>query len=203
MADIGAVILAAGAGRRMGRPKALVEWQGEAFLARVARVLDGQADLAAVCVVLGAEADAVKAQVALPPRVQVVVNADWETGGMLSSIQTGLSALLAAGHAGDGLLVWPVDHPAVGAPAVAELLASYLALRPAVAIPAWSGRHGHPVIFAPETYTELASVSGGEGARAVANAHSRLVVAVDDPGVLLGVDRPADLASLDPVPARA
>jgi len=203
MADVGAVILAAGAGRRMGQPKALVEWQGESFLARVARVLDTQADVSAICAVLGAEADAVKAQVALPPRVEAVVNADWETGGMISSIQTGLSALLAAGHAEDGLLVWPVDHPAVSGAAVAELLASYVALRPAVAIPAWSGRHGHPVIFAPETYTELASVSGGEGARAVADAHSRLVVAVDDPGVLLGVDRPADLEALEPVGVRA
>lgn len=195
MADLGGIVLAAGAGRRMGRPKALVEWGGESFLGRIARVLAGAPDVANVCVVVGAAADEVRKTVPLPAGVEVVENPGWDAGGMISSIQVGLAALRGGGHAGDGVVLWPVDHPAVRPETVAHLVASFRSLRPAVAIPAHEGRHGHPVIFGPKTYGELEAAGAG-GARGVGEKHSRLVVPVDDPGIRLGVDRPADLEAL-------
>src|ERR1700742_649454 len=80
------VLLAAGGGRRLGRPKALVEIGGQTLAARgVSLLRAGGAD--PVIVVTGA------APVELPG-VTLVTNPDWRTG-MGSSLVAGLSAARA------------------------------------------------------------------------------------------------------------
>src|ERR1700679_1330829 len=87
---LGAVILAAGASRRMGRPKALLEIGGRALVVRAA-----EAALAApvwpVVVVLGAEASKIRPVLARLP-VLIVENPAWAEG-MASSLRTGLATL--------------------------------------------------------------------------------------------------------------
>lgn len=198
MPELAALVLAAGAGRRMGKPKALVTWDGETFLARVLRTLAAVPGIDSACVVLGAEAEAIRKAIPLPPGVRAVVNDGWERGGMLSSLLVGLKALEDAGSAAGGLLVWPVDHPAVREPTVATLARAYARAKPAIALPSYDGRHGHPVVFAPATYGDLRRAPPSRGARAVVRQHasSCLAVPVDDPGVVRNVDRPEDLAEL-------
>ena len=58
------------------------------------------------------------------------------------------------------------------------------------------GRRGHPVGFASELYSELALLSGDEGARRLVARYPAQGVEVDDPGVLLDVDTIADLTGL-------
>jgi len=82
---IAAVILAAGASRRMGSPKALLEYQGQTFLNRLIRVLGEVCD--PVIAVLGYHAEIIRAQAI--GSVQFVVNPDPDRG-QLSSLQTGL-----------------------------------------------------------------------------------------------------------------
>lgn len=192
-------MLAAGAGRRMGRPKALVTWNGEPLLAHVARSLEAVREVETVCVVLGAAAAEIRATIPLPPHVRVAVNESWEYGGMLSSILTGLRALEAEGAAAGGLLVWPVDHPAVRPSTVAALVRASASEWVDVAVPAYHGRRGHPVLFGPATYEALASAPPDEGARSIvrARAASRLELPVDDPGVVTDLDWPADLEALE------
>jgi len=83
-----AIILAAGASRRLGRPKQLVRLGGESLLRRTVR-----AALACdpVLVVLGSQAEAMAADLAGLPVIQVL-NRDWEEG-MASSIRAGIRAL--------------------------------------------------------------------------------------------------------------
>jgi CTP:molybdopterin cytidylyltransferase MocA len=103
------VLLAAGAGTRAGRPKALVrDTDGTPWLALgCAALLDGGCD--AVVVVLGAQADEARSLVPADPRLLVVVADVWADGlgaslraGLAAAAGPGVGALLA-GLPGGGL----------------------------------------------------------------------------------------------------
>ncbi|MEU4745072.1 NTP transferase domain-containing protein, partial [Actinosynnema sp. NPDC023658] len=135
---VAGLLLAAGAGRRFGGPKALVSHGGELWVDRAAGVLK-DAGCAPVVVVLGAAASSVRARAALDGCV-VVDNPDWATG-MGSSLRAGLEALTGAGV--DAVVVLPVDTPGVTAAAVERVRAS--ASPAALAPPTLDGAPGPPV----------------------------------------------------------
>src|SRR5687768_6650803 len=92
---VAAIVLAAGEGRRMGGPKALVAFGGRTMLEATAAIFERR-DVAARIVVLGAEAGRVAAAIRLPAETTVVVN-DRHAEGMLTSVWAGLDAALAKG----------------------------------------------------------------------------------------------------------
>ena len=155
------VVLAAGAGTRMGMPKALVVRDGVPWVARAARLL-----LAAGCdrvvVVLGASflkaRDLVPADVA----ISTIVNEDWSTG-MASSLRAGLTAAT-----GDAALVSLVDTPGLPLAAVQRVISADAPLARAT----FGGRPGHPVLIGAAHWgPALASITGDQGARAYLDAH--------------------------------
>ena len=139
---IAAVILAAGASRRMGSPKALLEFQGETFLNRLIRVLGNIS--APVIVVLGHHAETIRAQTTVAARF--VVNPDPERG-QLSSLQTGLAEVP---QNVEGFLFTPVDSPAVEENTLQQLIARFQTRPPETqfVIPRYQGKRGHPVVWA-------------------------------------------------------
>lgn len=150
------LLLAGGAGRRMGGPKALVELDGEPLVLRALRVLAG-GGCAPLVVVLGASADDVRAL--LPTDVQVVEASDWAEG-MGASLRAGLAAL----GAGDAALVHLVDLPGVTAGAVARLAA--YAAPDVLARASYDGRPAHPVLIGRSHWAGVAaSAAGDAGAR--------------------------------------
>lgn len=94
-ARVAGLVLAAGAGRRYGMPKALVPYGGSLLVERAYRLAAEVCD--PVVVVVGAAADEVRSAADLGDAA-VVLNPDWDTG-MASSLRTGLTAL--AGPPGD------------------------------------------------------------------------------------------------------
>ena len=169
------LLLAAGGGRRMGRPKALVD----GWLVRSVEALAACDD---VVVVLGAAADEARALL-VAHDVTVVVNPEWESG-MGSSLYAGL-AHVAHGEATRWLLSL-VDLPDVGADVVERLLAQ--ADEPSVLARAvFDGRPGHPVLLGRDHWAGvLDSASGDEGARAYLAAHD--VVGVECADLATGAD---------------
>ncbi len=107
--------------------------------------------------------------------------------GMGHSISVGVAARPDAA----GWLILPADMPRV-LPVTLQLVARQLAHH-AVAYAQHKGRRGHPVGFSPELYSELAALSGDEGARRVIARYPAFGVEVDDAGALLDVDTLADL----------
>lgn len=107
-ADVAGLVLAAGEGRRMGRPKALVTTDGTPWLARAVDVLR-DAGCAPVVVVLGAASE--QARAIAPDDVAVVVAPDFASGAS-ASLRAGLAALGAS--TAWGALVHLVDLPDVG-----------------------------------------------------------------------------------------
>ncbi|MDQ6648512.1 MAG: nucleotidyltransferase family protein [Actinomycetota bacterium] len=192
---VAGLLLAAGAGSRMGQPKALVRLDGEPLVRRGIRLLrDG--GCSSVTVVLGAAADEVIAQGRLTD-VDLCHNVDW-ADGMGSSLRAGLAALPADAEA---TLVALVDQPLVGAEAVRRLLAAG-ADGAVAAVATYEGRRRNPVLLARALWPAVAEAAVGEaGARTYLRSHPELVTPVEcaDTGSADDVDTPEDLRLL-PVP---
>jgi CTP:molybdopterin cytidylyltransferase MocA len=183
---LAAIILAGGESRRMGKPKALLEFRGRTFLENLLEVTR-HPHVGCQRAVLGAGAEEIRARVALPDET-AVINADWRRG-QLSSLQAGLRSLPAGT---EGALVCPVDHPLVTAALVAKLIAAFDAGGGAITLPVYKGRRGHPVIFRATLYEELLAADVEGGARAVVHAHRDATVGVptDDQGVIVNLNDP-------------
>jgi nicotine blue oxidoreductase len=206
MTDVAALLLAAGAGRRMGRPKGLLrDPDGTPWVARSAGVLlEGGCD--PLLVVVGAAADEVAALVTVADlpgpacrAVRVVRASDWAEG-MGASLRAGLSALTAAsgltpGRAPvqapvQGVVVGLVDTPGVTVEVVRRLVG---AASPSVlARAAYGGVPGHPVLLGRDHWAGVVATARGDaGARTYLAAKEVLLVECGDVGSGDDVDRPA------------
>ncbi|WP_112226157.1 nucleotidyltransferase family protein [Lentzea atacamensis] len=182
---VAGLLLAAGAGRRFGSPKALVSLHGKLFVDSAAELLRA-AGCEPVVVVLGAMADEVRAKASLDG-VTVVDNPDWESG-MGSSLRTGLHA---AGIV-DAVVVLPVDTPGVTVAALHRLME--LAEPKALARAVYDGKVGHPVLIGSDHFAGvMASAAGDQGARDYLKANTVRHVECADVADGADVDRPEDL----------
>lgn len=199
--DAAAVLMAAGAGRRLGYvPKSLLLRDGEPLLLRQIRLL-AQAGVRHVVVVLGhhaAQLQAVLQQAQLPQSVSLrwVVNAAPDQGPG-SSLRCGLAGLPADAGA---LLVLLADQPLLELQDLQAVLAAWDARAAGVelVLPQHAGQPGHPIIFGAALRHAVMQATGGEGVREWRRAHPERVQAL-----VLGhercttdVDTPEDLQRL-------
>ncbi len=189
--SVAAVILAAGASRRMGWPKALVEFEGQTFLDRMIAAVNEVCE--PIIVVLGYAAEQVRRGTRLAHRVRFVVNPHPELG-QLSSLQCGLRALPAVF---EGVLFTPVDFPCVQPATVRQLVEAFRSRSSgiAVVVPSWRGQRGHPVCVDPGVVRELLQLPLQGQARDVIRRYREqtLVVDTNDRGVIYDVDDPLSL----------
>ncbi len=182
--QVAGVLLAAGEGKRLGTPKALVELGGRRLVDRGADLLrDG--GTAPVLVVTGAVPVTVPGVIGVP-------NPDWRTG-MGSSLAAGLRAV-----PGDctAAVIALVDQPLIGPEVVRRLLAAH-AGGAELAVAAYHGRARNPVLLARRHWAGVLAVAEGDaGARPYLRAHPGLVTLVEcaDVGRPDDVDTPGDLA---------
>ncbi|MGH9598177.1 MAG: nucleotidyltransferase family protein, partial [Edaphobacter sp.] len=154
---IGAVVLAAGASKRLGEPKQLV-WLGEeTLLERSVRVAQ-EAGCSPVIVVVGADYANVLANSVLGD-VVMVINDQWEEG-MASSIRLGVRALGIAAKDAEGVVLMTCDQPAVTAKHLSRLM-----LRVEVKASRYAGRNGIPAFFPARYFDQLMKLEGDAGAR--------------------------------------
>jgi nicotine blue oxidoreductase len=188
VAPVAGLVLAAGEGRRIGRPKALVVVGGERLADRAVGTLVA-GGCAPVLLVTGA-ADVTVAG------ARTVPNPDWRTG-MASSLRAGLAALEGLDDRPDAVVVGLVDQPGIG-PEVVRRLVAARAAGARVAVATYGGRPRNPVLLGREVWADVAdAVHGDEGARGYLTAHPELVTAVEcadiaDPSDL---DTAADVAA--------
>jgi CTP:molybdopterin cytidylyltransferase MocA len=196
-----AVVLAAGEGKRLGGPKALAEIDGRPLVSWVAD-LCRRSLVSEVVVVAGAEAEAVRAAIdALPPAeddetapVRVVVNETWRDG-KTGSLQCGWRAFEGAPN----VLVFPVDHPAIRLVTLDVILGvfGYAAAAPEAIVPVLQQdgqrKRGHPIVLSGKLKDAVLALGPDEPLNAFVRERELLEVPVDDAGVLLNVNEPADL----------
>jgi nicotine blue oxidoreductase len=204
---VAGILLAAGEGSRLGRPKALVELGGQTLAERgVAMLREGGAD--PVLVVTGA------APISMAT-AQIVYNPGWRSG-MGSSLAVGLAELAsgarpaatrepAAGReppaardadpGPDAVVIALADQPLIGAEAVRRLIAAYRT-GATVAVATYDGQPRNPVLIAREHWPAvIESARGDVGARPFLRSHPDLVTRVEcgDTGAPDDIDTAEDL----------
>ena len=179
--SVAAVILAAGASRRLGEPKQLVRLDGETLLERAVRVAR-EAGCSPVIVVLGAEYVQVLTGCSLGD-VVTVINDEWEEG-MGASIRLGVRACQNVFSEAEGVVIMTCDQPAVTAEHIERLVAGR-----ELAASRYSERSGVPAFFPKEYFAGLTSLSGDAGARDLLRDASY----IDLPGGELDVDTAKEL----------
>ena len=189
---VAALILAAGASSRLGRPKQLLDWGGRA-LVRLAAETALAARLDPIVVVVGGAQAEVEAALADLP-LRIVANPDY-AAGQSTSLRAGIAAL---DPSADAVVVLLGDQPFVTAAIVGRLVAEWQASQAPIVAPVYAGQRGNPVLFARAMFPELLAIQGDQGARAVLAADPSRIhpVAFDDPRPLADIDTLEDYERL-------
>jgi molybdenum cofactor cytidylyltransferase len=191
---IGAVLLAAGAGRRLGGiAKALIRIEGASLVQRQLLALR-EAGVDAVVVVTGFERQPVEAE-ARARATALAYNADYAQG-LAGSARIGLAAL---GAGFDGILMALVDQPLIEAGDLAALIAAFNS-RPAghVLVPQVEGARGNPVMLDESVRARVLASGPGSGVRDLLDQEPALVYLWQTSNVrfITDLDTPEDLERL-------
>jgi CTP:molybdopterin cytidylyltransferase MocA len=185
----GAIILAAGGSRRLGRAKQLIEIDGEPLLRRTARALLATAPRELI-VVLGHAAERMRAALdALPVRTLLAAG---HASGMAASLRAGIAALDTDCA---GALVALTDQPALDATHLIALRDAWRATPARAAASAYAGVLGVPALLPRAWFARIAQLEGDVGARALLRERAGEVIAVPAPALARDLDTPADLAN--------
>jgi CTP:molybdopterin cytidylyltransferase MocA len=185
--NIGAIVLAAGMGRRIGSPKALLPFGNLTFLAHILGELRAAAIHKITVIVSESICDRI-AQTAADCHIVINPRADAD---MLSSIRLGVNS--AADVA--GLLIVPVDYPYVQTATFGRLAATFMLQPECVVIPEYQQQHGHPILVPLEwARTHLFAAELCDLRTAIKNSGVSIqFVAVDDAGILRNINLLSDL----------
>ncbi len=185
---IAAVILAAGASRRMGEPKMLLPFGKETIIRTVIRhALNANSDC--VRVVLGADAEAIRTHIA-DLEVEPVMNREFNRG-MLSSVQEGIRSLPKDTTA---VMILLGDQPMITSGTMQRLIDQYRNSEKDIVIATAGGKRGHPIIFNAAYIPELLSYGATQTLRDLPGNHPGKVGELEtkQPEILRDIDTPAD-----------
>jgi molybdenum cofactor cytidylyltransferase len=193
-----ALLPAAGASRRMGRPKLLLPYAGGTLVGSLVASLRGGG--VSTVLLVTAPGDEDLRDWAREAGVATAVNPDPERG-MLSTILEGLEALggtAALARRGELLLVSPADLPAIRPDTIAGLIREATDSGAPLAVPVYRGRRGHPLAIAPALIPEIETLDLTLGLKQLRDRHEAelLEIEVEDSGVVLDVDTPEEYESL-------
>lgn len=183
------IVLAAGESRRMGRQKALLPFGGTTLIRHIVDRID--ASIAEVIlVVTGHNPEPIEAELS-DTRARCVHNDQYKLG-MLSSVRCGL---LALPHGVTRIAVVLGDQPSVSADLLDALFRA-LDESHSIAVPVFSGRRGHPIVFDACHRDELIREHDDAGLRGLTSRHSARIATVPwhEAGILDDLDTPEEYA---------
>jgi len=191
---ISCILLAAGLSSRFGSPKAAAKLNGKTVIEQAQESLAASL-IDEILVVLGANADDIKPFLLNHKKVKLVYNKDYKFG-QTSSFQAGLRQVSPAVEA---VALLPVDVPFVKTATIDQLVRMFREDGPPILVPVYKDKKGHPPVFDIRLKDEFLALDPvAEGLNAVAHRHAGEVKScpVDDEGVILTFNTPAELALL-------
>jgi len=189
---IGAVILAAGQSRRMGRNKMLLPWGASTVLETVVAEVAACAQVTDRVVVTGHQPDQIAALLG-PYPVRCVFNPAYAQADMLVSIQVGLRALSAAVS---GALIVLGDQPRIQRISIQQVIAEQ---QPdAIIIPSYQMKRGHPILIDRALWPAVLALPETATLRDFIRAHEDQIryVVVETDSVLKDLDTPEDYEAM-------
>lgn len=189
-AEIYAIVFAAGASRRFGRPKLLESFAGEPLVARAARLARQCCGERSVLVTGHRAAEVTRAAAG---HCAIVLENPLHTEGF------GTSIALAAGELGakaDALLLLLADQPLVGPGHVEKLLGAWSGAADEIVATAFRGTRGPPVLMPKAAFPALTRLTGDAGARSLMSDPRFRVTFVECDAAAFDIDTEADLDDL-------
>jgi molybdenum cofactor cytidylyltransferase len=193
---VAGIILAAGESTRYGKVKQLLDWHGMPFVRAVTQTAL-QANLSPVVVVTGASAEKIELAVKNLP-VKLAHNAHWRSG-QSSSIKAGVLSLAAGGSTSlerpsgtwiGGAIFLLADQPQVTTSVLHALIEKHAEGLHAIVAPMVIDQRANPVLFDYATFSDLLSLQGDVGGRAIFHKHRVKYLPWHDDRLLLDVDTP-------------
>lgn len=183
------ILLAAGSSSRLGRPKQLIEFQGNKLIQKaIEEAQKSKSD--SLVVVLGWNPELIKSAFD-SKQIPFVINENWEEG-MASSMQTGLRFLMEKEHP-DQVILMLVDQPFVDADLLNSLILEKEKSGKGIVACSYSDTLGVPAIFDRAYFEEILSLKGSEGAKKVILKNSDDVFPIDFPLGAVDLDTEEDL----------
>ena len=186
---IAAIVLAAGMSRRMGTTKALLDFGGKPLIARTIDSLR-DASIHPTVIVTGHQPQAIESATA-HLGVNFVQNERYESGGMISSIQTGVRSIA---QACDALFIVLGDHAPPKPATLRAMSGAWRESPTAIVLPIFESKHGHPILISSSLAPEILALTENLTLATIVKAHSQdsRDVIVDDPAILEDIDTPED-----------
>ena len=190
---VAAVILAAGASTRMGKPKLLLTHHGVPLVRNAVETAVG-GGCTDVVVVLGANHEQYRPQLQGTP-ARLLHNPEFSLG-MSSSIRVGIEALAEDTRAA---IIMLADQPFIDGGVIERLITTYVTSKARIVACAYDGVQGAPVLFDRALFLELLLLEGDQGARQVMTIYPRNVTAIEiSPNAATDIDTPEDARRLLP-----
>jgi molybdenum cofactor cytidylyltransferase len=192
---IGAVVMAAGLSKRMGKQKLVLPWGGQTVIEKVIATLFSS-EVKEVVVVTGGASDEIKSALSDQP-VQVVFNPDYADGIMLNSLRVGLKAL---DQSLDASLIALGDNPQIEQEIVEKIINEYKNTQSRLIVPSYDMRRGHPWLVDKSFWQTLIEWDINRTLRDFLNQYSKEIhyLPVNTASVVMDLDTPEDYESQKP-----
>ena len=187
------LIMAAGASRRLGQPKQLVEYKGQTLIRRIVQETL-TAEIGNITVITGFNHDEVEKEIH-DLKVNVFYNEEWEEG-LGASIRNGLKEVLTKKPDTNAILLAMVDQPFVTTSHLKKLVRAYDSSRPMIIASAYSSTFGVPVLIDSYYFGMMEELKGDEGGKKIFVNYLKNIVEVPFIEGAVDIDEKKDLESL-------
>jgi CTP:molybdopterin cytidylyltransferase MocA len=187
------ILLAAGESARFGSPKPLAPIGKKTVIESIQEQLL-KTSVSEIIVVLGAASERIAPFVLKNPRIKKIINTNYVLG-QTSSFKTGLSAV---DPQASGLMLLPVDMPAIKTATINLLIDVFLEKKPLLLMPTFQDKNGHPPIFSAKLSLEFKNLKDDEPLSTIQHRYADAArkVPVTDQGTRLSFNTPEEFKEL-------
>ena len=187
--NIAIIILAAGASRRMGQPKQLLQFGGKSLIQHVCQTAT-QTNCHPVIVVLGANAGLIQKDLEYF-NLEVIINPEWEKG-MGTSLSSGITKLQEIAPETEAAVFLLVDQPMVDKKLIEELIDNYKKTDAPIVASSYGGILGVPALINRKYFDQLKQIEADRGARYLIKKEKEHLQSIPFPNGAKDIDRPED-----------